>query len=227
MQDPNLLKEALLKYKKKNYHIQSWEEYLPELTNLINKVVKYTHENNLKVDAVVPILRGGAIPATFLAYKLNVLLVLPVQYKYFFVTGKVELRRIQGVNKKILRKENPTLLLVEGNHCYGNQAKYAARDLKEAFPGAEIIYAASNMDYNYQDVVDQASTTFFGNLTNACKELSDSECKKLGLQYKKELLFPWENVAEEWDIVQLRQTEYSNVEKLKNESSLVAEYQLT
>ena len=84
MQDQNLLKEALKKYKKSNYHIQSWSEYSKELNKLTDKVVAYVQANTLNVDAVVPILRGGNIPATFIAYTLDVLTILPVQYKYFF-----------------------------------------------------------------------------------------------------------------------------------------------
>ncbi len=134
----------------------------------------YVKENNIQIDVVVPILRGGNIPATYLAYTLGVLQILPVQYKYFFIDGKkCELRRISAIKKEGVYKDNPTFLLVEGNHCYGNQAKYAARDLKKTFPNCKIIYAASNMDYNYQNVVEDAEVSFYGSLTNCCKELSD------------------------------------------------------
>lgn len=224
MQDPDLLKEALKKYKRENYYVQAWDEYLPELTSLINKVTKYVQAENLTVDAVVPILRGGNIPATFLAYQLKVLIILPVQYKYFFVPGKVELRRLQSLNTDFLTRKDPTLLLVEGNHCYGNQAKYAAEDIKKVLPNSKIIYATSNMDYNYQSVVSSAEISIYGSLTNACKELTDKECARLGLEYKRELLFPWENIAEEWEIVELKQTKYTDVEKLRTNSTLIAEF---
>ncbi len=124
-------------------------------------------------------------------------------------------------------KENPVFLLIEGNHCYGNQAKYAARDLKLAFPKSRIIYGASNMDYKYQDVVKDAEISFYGNLTNCCKELTDEECRKLRIQYKKDLLFPWENIKEEWEIVELKQHKYANLEKIMANSPLVAEYDLS
>ncbi|MCL5675657.1 MAG: phosphoribosyltransferase [Patescibacteria group bacterium] len=227
MQDQDLLKEALKKYHKENYYVQTWDEYYEELGTLTKKVVDHVRKNKITVDAVVPILRGGNIPGTVLAYTLNLLTILPVQYKYFFVKDKCELRRISGINKKLVLKENPTLLLVEGNHCYGNQAKYAAKDLKTAFPKSRIIYAASNMDYKYQDVVKDAEVSFYGNLTNCCKELSDEECKKLGIQYKKDLLFPWENIEEEWEIVELKQHKYANLDKIMASSPLVAEFSLS
>lgn len=226
MQDKDLLKDALKRYKRENYHVQSWSEYSQELSKLTDKVVAYIKENNITVDAVVPLLRGGNITATFLAYALDVLVILPVQYKYFFVEGKCELRRIHPINKDLVFKKDPVFLLIEGNHCYGNQAKYAAADLKAAFPECRIIYGASNMDYNYQEVVKDAEVSFYGNLTNCCKELTDEQCQELGLEYKKELIFPWEKVEEEWDIIEMKQRKYMNLNEIKNNSSLVAEYEL-
>lgn len=98
----------------------SWEDYGKILENLGQKVEKYVKENNIKIDAVVPILRGGMFPGGYLTYKLGLLRVLTVQYKYFFVDGKIELRKILGLPKDGLSlPAKPTFLLVEGNHCYG------------------------------------------------------------------------------------------------------------
>lgn len=227
MEDKNLLKEALKKYEKSTYYVQNWSDYNEELKKLTNKIVAYVTEKKVNIDAVIPILRGGNIPSTFLAYTLNILTILPVQYKYFFVNEKCELRRIQEINKKFIFKKNPVFLLIEGNHCYGNQAKYAAADLKVAFPKCHIIYGASNMDYNYQNVVKDAEVSFYGNLTNCCKELSDEECKRLGIKYKKELLFPWEKIDEEWEIIEMKQHRYMNLKEIINNSTLIAEYDLS
>lgn len=227
MKDKDLLKESLKKYRKSSYYVQSWAEYEQELRKLTDKVVAYVKSKNLMIDAVVPILRGGNIPGTFLAYTLDVLSILPVQYKYFFVKDRCELRRISGINKELVYREDPVFLLVEGNHCYGNQAKYAALDLKSVFPKCCIIYGASNMDYNYQSVVKEAEVSFYGNLTNCCKELTDEECERLNIQYKKELIFPWEKIEEEWEIIEKKQHKYANLEEIKNHSQVVAVYDLT
>ncbi len=228
MQDPDLLKETLKKYKRENYHIQTWEEYYPELQDLVDKVTKYVHDHKFTIDAIVPILRGGNIPATFLAYSLKVLTIRPVQYKYFFVPGKCELRRLLGLSSHDFSTPNPNIILVEGNHCYGNQAKYAAHDIKQLFPQSHIIYAASNMDYKNQNVVIDAEVSLYGRLTNCCKELSDAECRRHGIinGYTSELLFPWESIDEEWGIVELKQTPFIHVEELRTNSPLVAEYPL-
>jgi hypothetical protein len=226
MEDPNLLKESLKKYKKENYYVQTWDEYKNELDKLAAKIVNYVKKNNLKIDAIIPVLRGGNIPATFLAYTLDILSILPVQYKYFFIPGKCQLRRLLEIDQTAIIRDNPVFLLIEGNHCYGNQAKYAANDLKKIFPKSRIIYGASNMDYKYQDVVTDAEVSFYGNLTNCCKELTDEECDKLGIQYKKELLFPWEKIDEEWEIIEFKQHHYNNLEELMAKAPLVAEYPL-
>ncbi|PIR62143.1 MAG: hypothetical protein COU66_00080 [Candidatus Pacebacteria bacterium CG10_big_fil_rev_8_21_14_0_10_44_11] len=227
MQDKNSLQTALTRYKRSNYHVQTWEEYVPELNTMSKKVIDYIKKNTITIDAVVPLLRGGNIPATYLAYKLDILRILPVQYKYFFVNKtRCELRKLQGIQKDLIKTKKPNFLLIEGNHCYGNQAKYAAKDLKKDFPDCRIIYGASNIDYRYQDVVEDAEATFYGELTNCCKELTDEECKKLGIQYKKELLFPWETVDEEWEIVELKQHRYNNLDSIMANSPLVAEYPL-
>ncbi len=227
MNNQDSLKEALKKYNKNNYHVQTIVEYQAELDSLLTKVKEYVTTHHLTIDVVVPILRGGNIPATYLAYLFDVLTtIVPVQYKYFFKNGKCELRRLLSVNKGTIRKVNPTILLVEGNHCYGNQAKYAAKDLKAMFPQSRIIYAASNMDYNYQDVVKDAEVSIYGKLTNCCKELSESECKKLGIESKQEILFPWEKIDEEWEIIELKQHAYNNVDQIISQSQLLQEFDL-
>ncbi len=100
MQDKQLLKEALKKYNKDDYYILSWDEYQSELDTLTKKIVEYVNKNKINIDAVVPILRGGNIPATYLVYTLSVLHILPVQYKYFFIDKKrYELRKLFTIKR--------------------------------------------------------------------------------------------------------------------------------
>ncbi|NMB56851.1 hypothetical protein GYA19_02835 [Candidatus Beckwithbacteria bacterium] len=89
MQDQNLLKEALKKYDKNNYVVLSWQEYDDELNKLTAKIVSYVKTNNIHVDAVVPLLRGGNIPATFIAYKLDLLTILLCSINIFLLTKNV------------------------------------------------------------------------------------------------------------------------------------------
>lgn len=205
----------LAKYKKSDFKQLSWEEYGKTLEILYRKLNKYVKEGGIKIDAVVPILRGGAIPGTYLAYKFHVLRVLPIQYHYRFVKNKIELRQILGVSRKALNlPAKSTFLLVEGNHCFGLTATNAAKDIKKIFPDCKIIYAADHMDYSYQKI-DDVDAIFYGKLTNETRGLTKKECPKKGVENPLSYLFPWENITEEWVTVQGKQFEYQDFKILE------------
>ena len=207
-----------------------WDEYFKgELNVLAKKVLGYVKDNNVKIDAVVPLLRGGNIPGTYLAYKLNVLRITPVQYKYFFKDEVANLVQIQKVNEDLFDKNAElTFLLVEGNHCYGTSAKYAAKGLKEQFPNCKIIYAASNMDYNYLNVVDKyAEVSFYGNLNNDCEEMDREKCEELGIDFDKVTIFPWENEDEEWTTFgEMRQFPFGDAKETEEKAEFIEEFRL-
>ncbi len=207
----------LAKFKKEDFVKMSWEDYGKILDNLGQKVEKYIKENNIKINAVVPILRAGAFPGTYLAYKLGLLRILPLQYKYFIVDKNFELRRILALPKNNLGlPKNPVFLLVEGNHCYGVTGLNAAKDLKADFPGCKIIYAADTMDYAYQKN-EYADQIFYGELTNETRALSGKDCQRKGIENITNV-FPWENVEEEWTTVQGKQFEYGDLEEAMENS---------
>ncbi len=211
----------LAKFKKEDFVKMSWEDYGKILESLGQKVGKYVKENNIKIDAVVPVLRGGMFPGGYLTYKLGLLRVLPVQYKYFFVDGKIELKKILGLPKDGLSlPAKPIFLLVEGNHCYGVTGKSAAKDLKADFPDCKIIYAADTMDYSYQKN-EFADAIFYGKLTNETREVAPEECGKLGLENISNM-FPWEDIKEEWTTVQGKQFGYEDLIKAMENSETKA-----
>lgn len=208
----------------------SWNEYAEkELNVLTKKVLNYVKENNIKIDAVVPLLRGGNIPATYLAYKLNILRIVPVQYKYFFKDNVANLMQIQKVNEELFDKDKElTFLLVEGNHCYGTSAKYAAKGLKEQFPNCKIIYVASNMDYNYKDAVKEyAEISIYGRYNNDCEELSKEKCIELGIDTDKVIIFPWENEDEEWiTFGEMKQFPFKDEKETEEKGKFMEEFKL-
>lgn len=200
----------LAKYKKSDFKKVSWDEYSKTLEMLYRKLNKYVKKQRVKIDAVVPILRAGAIPGTYLAYKFHILRILPVQYHYRFVKNKIELRQLLSISAMALDfPDRPTFLLVEGNHCFGLTASTAAKDIKKTFPGCKIIYAADHMDYSYQKI-DNVDATFYGKLTNETRVLTRKECLKKGVENSLSYLFPWENVAEEWTTVKGKQFKYKD-----------------
>lgn len=200
----------LKKYKKSDFKKLSWEEYGKTLEILYKKLSEYIEKKGAKIDAVVPILRGGAIPGTYLAYKFHVLRVLPVQYHYHFTKNRIELRQILAISKNTLSlPTKPTFLLIEGNHCFGLTASNAAKDIKKSFPYCKIIYAADHMDYSYQKI-DNVDAIFYGKLTNETRALTKKECFKKGVENPLSYLFPWENIEEEWITVQGKQFKYKD-----------------
>ncbi len=199
---------SLAKYYRKDFKVITWEQYGKILEDLYKIVSSYVDKKKIKIDAAVPILRGGAFPGGFLAHRLHLLRILPIQYKYFFVNGKIKLKRLLDVPKANLPKK-PIFLLVENNHCFGLTATTAAKYLKRKFPGCKIIYASDTMDYSYAKN-PFADVLFYGRYTNDTKKLTAKEAKKLGIDPKL-WVYPWEVPEEEWTTVQGKQFKYVDV----------------
>ena len=201
-------------YSKEDFGRTSWSEYGETLENLYDKVSDYLDENDIVIDAVVPVERAGNFAGTFLAYKLGVLRIAPVQFKYFFDEDEDEivLNRLLPFNPKGL-DEDANILLVEGDHCFGTTGNVAAAEVKRKLPKANIIYAADHMDYSYQQN-EHAEAVFYGKATNETRELTEEECKEKGVETRSHL-FPWENLEEEWQTVQAKQYQYQDTEAAK------------
>ncbi|MFH0808520.1 MAG: phosphoribosyltransferase [archaeon] len=216
--------------KKSDIYRLRWDEYFEkELKVLAEKVLDYIKEKGIKIDAVVPLLRGGNIPGTYLAYRLNILRITPVQYKYFFKDEVANLVQIQKVNEELFDKNTKlTFLLVEGNHCYGTSAKYAAKGLKKQFPNCKIVYAASNMDYNYLDAADEfVDVSLYGRLNNDCEEMDRAKCEELGIDFDKVVIFPWENEDEEWTtFAEMKQFPFGDMEETEKKAEIMEEFRL-
>ncbi|MCK4525063.1 MAG: phosphoribosyltransferase [Candidatus Andersenbacteria bacterium] len=209
----------LAEYKKSDFKKVLWEEYGKTLEIIFGKVNRYIKKNDIKIDAVVPILRGGSFPGTYLTFKLDLLRILPVQYKYFLSNDKIELKKIFSFSKRSLDgKKSPVFLLVENNHCFGLTASTAAKDLKKMFPGCRIIYAVDHIDYSYQKI-DNVEKTFYGKLTNETKALNDKECKIKKIENIC-YLFPWENLDEEMTTVKGKQFIYGDLDEVYKNSKL-------
>ena len=205
----------------------SWEDFGVTADKVLEDIKKYVDVNDISIDAVVPIMRGGNFLGTFLAYKLNVLRILPVQYKYFFAgENKAELRQLLFTPTKDLLPQNPTILVVEGDYCYGTTVKQACLDIQKEIPTARIIVAADLMDYTYRSAVDKyAEAVLYGRYTNHCEELTKEQCAKLGIVDQG--IAPWEDAEEEQSVFDLKQFEYKDLESAKKNSERKLEIDLT
>lgn len=210
-------------YQKEEFKKMSWDKYYKIVSILHTKISSYLSTSRKSIDTVVPILREGLFPAGILAYKLKQLSIVPVQYKYlFYEKKKAELKCLLPFNNKVVRKNNPTILLVENAHCFGLTAETAAKDIKEMFPNSFIIYATDTADVGY--VKNRfADIMFYGELSNACKTISEEECKKRNISPDQDY-YPWESIDEEWDTVNAKQygfSDLSNVRKTGKVSKII------
>ena len=187
-------------YSKKDFIKISWNDLEKHITKIYKTVSRYLQVNNSSIDAIIPILRAGSIPATQLAYKFSILRMLPIQYKYLCNNKKVSIKKILKFNPQLIVNfpKNPAcLLVVECNHSTGTIAKRAIKDIKNKFPNAKIIYVSITRGYYYKDVINHVDFTTFALYTNENKKLSKEQCKKLKIKHDKTYLFPWEDINEE------------------------------
>jgi hypothetical protein len=195
-------------YKKSELVKVTWSNFNKYTEKIYTEVQKYLKDNNLEVNIVAPILRGGGILGIQLALKFKVIRILPYQYKYLHKNNNTEIIKVYTSNFKNLVKFNnkkPVILVVEGNHSTGTIAKQVVSDIKKEFPNSRILYVSLAKDYAYKDVVD-VDFDSYGFLTNENRKLSKSECYKLKIKQNKVYIFPWESFEEE--LAGLNQTEF-------------------
>jgi len=215
----------MAQHKKNELEKKTWGEYCVTMEKLYKQINSYIKKNNITIDAIVPILRGGGFLGIYLAYKLNSLRVLPIQYKYFFTgDNNAELRRILFTPKKnMFSNDNPTFLTVEGDQCFGNTVMKTIQDLKRMFPKCKIVHVADCLDYTYKDSVKKdVLKIFYGEYTNHCDGLSKEQCKKLGIG--KSVMAPWESAEEELAVLNGKKFKYVNDEQIQKQSIKKAKF---
>lgn len=172
------------------------------IDSFIDKIYKdvnnYLKSNNLSIKYIVPIMRGGGVPAIKLSHMFNVIDMLPIQLKHNHETHEIDTKIGLDYVKDNFISENECILLVEGNHVTGETANIATNMIKEKFgEDAKIIYVSLTRDYTYKDSVKNICFTTWAMTTNEMKELSKEECDKLNINYNLVSVYPWENVIEE------------------------------
>ena len=163
-------------------------EYIDKLYKGLNK---YISSENLKIDYVVPNLRSGAVPAVYLANKLNIVKFAPIQVKYVNKenVGCLDILYSSFESLKI-EKENPSFLVVEGMHDTGDSIKIVLDELKRVYPKSRILYVSLVKTYGSQSfdkIVEYEDHAYI----RASENMSDKDCKKLGLDNAWPI-FPWE-----------------------------------
>lgn len=187
------------KYTEEDLDIVSWEKIDEFIDKIYSDVSEYLKKNNLSIKYIVPILRGGGIPALKLSHMFDVVNILPIQLKYNAKTSLIE-KKISLDDYENIKEvgDNEVILLVEGNHCTGRTANIACKSVKEKFgENVKVIYVSLTRDYTYKDSVEGTVFTTWAWTTNESKRLTKEECEKLNIDYHKVSVYPWENAKEE------------------------------
>lgn len=185
-------------YTENDLDLISWERIDKFIDKIYKDVDKFITENNLKIKYIIPIMRGGGVPAVILSHLFDVIDMLPIQLKCNHETHGIDIKLgIDYVNNVNMNK-NECILLVEGNHVTGKTANVAVDLIRQKFGNdVHIIYVSLTRDYTYRNSVPHVCYTTWAMTTNEMKELSEEKCRKLGINYNLVSVYPWENADEE------------------------------
>ena len=148
--------------------IVSHEEFAGWTTKLSTDIKKYTDENNLRIDYVVPVLRSGAVPAVYIANNLNIIKFAPIQVKLVLRDGEEKPEVLLNSLDKLDPKRAWTLLVTEGNFRTGETVRTALSEIKKTLPKAKILLAC--VSAKSKDFPPEALKTFwaYDNTSRVC-----------------------------------------------------------
>jgi hypothetical protein len=175
----------------------SWEEFGATVETLIGKIDAYQKKHKLTFDSVVPILRGGAIPATIIANHFGIGRMLPVHMGYRY-NGKDTSVKQRLTLPRFLEPlpPHPTFLICETNTRRGRTATATIALLRRTFPTSTLYYATVARAYGGPETFEGIEEYFYGIQTNELFAATDAQCKKLTLR-PRITLFPWEDPVRE------------------------------
>lgn len=172
----------------------SWQEFDKLTDALIKKIVD--HFGSTKdVNAVSQLHRTGGIVGSVLAIKMEIVPLLPVQFKYSYNPTKIT--QIISVPEILVdMPDDMNIILAEGNTSSGSVAKQAAKAIKEKYPKAKVYLATLTKVYGGFEELDGIDGVFYGTMTNENLIASPEQVKELGLR-EGITIFPWEKAANE------------------------------
>lgn len=187
-------------YDKNDFQNITWSKFQESVEIICSKIRYFCESQNISIDCIVPILRGGGPLGISLSHLLNVFRFYPSQYKFEYATTDrrkyipVEyLSTIELIPNKI---ETITVLVTEGNHARGRTAQKCVDKIRFILPNAKIIYVSVGRDYAHTEMLSGTIFEAWGFLTNETESLTINECKKYGVK-DKFVVYPWEKMEEE------------------------------
>lgn len=192
------------------YYTLTWEHYGILIEDLWKDLKNKLSKNNIKIDAVIAILREGAFTALPLSYKLNTFKLLTIQYKYMLYEGSNELQKIADLSvSNIEIPAEPIFLLCDTFPCGGETKFLAVRDIKKRYPSAKFVFASLVQDLSVENHVDFLCSAFAFDI-NEKWETSHFLFKELGIADNAlNVYLPWENQGEEYAAVNEKEWTYN------------------
>lgn len=182
----------------KNYKRMEHNEFLQHIDKLCDHLRKYIQDNKIKIDYICPVLRSGAVPATYISNKLNIIKFLPMQVKHIaYKNGENKIEMIFNPFDSIeINKKEPVFLVVEAMHSTGTSVEICINEIKKKYKNARILYVCLTKEYgsrDFKDIAEYEDVAFYYNGNN---EFSKEKCKELNVEYFYPL-FLWEDLQTE------------------------------
>ena len=144
-------------------------------SKLSKEIAKYIAENNLRIDYVVPVFRGGAVPAVYIANELNLIKFAPIQMKKIKQNGKYDRILLLNSLKDLDREKNLNLLVVDDTVGAGDTLHTIVDEIRETLPKATILFACIFLR-DGTDLPENIQASFFGS----------------SMAREKVFVYPWE-----------------------------------
>jgi len=189
----------------------TWEHYGKLLDDLWKNLQEELNTKNIKIDAIITILREGGFTALPMAYKLNTYKILTIQYKYKLFDGGNKLEFISGLQDTTYKlPKNPTFLLCDTFPCGGKTKFLAVDKIKETYPNSKFVFASLIQDSTVENHKDFLASAYAFDINDKW-ETTHPLFKKLGIAKDAlNVYLPWENPGEEIASVEGKKWEYYN-----------------
>lgn len=153
----------------------SHSQFKKYILKLSREIEKYTNQNNIRIDYVVPILRSGAVPAVYIANELNLIKFAPIQVKKIKQNGNYEHIVLLNSLKDLDKERKLNILVVEGTYSSGETMNKALEEIKRTLPNARILLACVCVR-GEENLPKSVQKTFYG----------------FSLEREKLFVYPWE-----------------------------------
>ncbi len=180
---------------KKRYDIShtnpmGWDEF----HHIVETVIARLRASGVVFDAVVPLLRSGAIPAVMIANKLRIIPIIPLQLKYDYAAGMVAVKTPPVVPPGLDAAAPLNLLVVECNTNTGQSATQAQKLLAATFPAATLHYATVTAVFGGPTTLAGYAAYYIGTVANEAFKDDAPQTARAGIT-----IFPWETAEYELD----------------------------